>query len=139
MNRLLFSTLLFLGAFGCAGPRFQQHVTTRFAREEVRKLETPNLEVYYVASQRENAYRLVAKLERCLKSLQAHARTGSRRVRPVVYLTPAVLNNAYVQPSALGRWTQEPGRWSRSGRHRQPREAGSRHWRTRVLDGLHRD
>ncbi|PTL81585.1 hypothetical protein [Vitiosangium sp. GDMCC 1.1324] len=102
MNRLLFTSLLFLGALGCAGPRFQQHVATRFAHEDVRKLETPDLDVYYVASQKENAYRLVARLERCLKPLQAHARSGSGRAKPVIYLTPAVLNNAYVQPAALG-------------------------------------
>ncbi|QRK04842.1 hypothetical protein JQX13_32075 [Archangium violaceum] len=102
MNRLLLFSLLILGAFGCAGPRFQQPVTTRFAREDVRKLETPNLDVYYVANQKENAYRLVAKLERCLKPLQAHARSKSTRAKPVVYLTTAVLNNAYVISAALG-------------------------------------
>lgn len=90
---------------GCATvtSRFSQNVATAFAHDEMRKLETESLEVYYPAKHRKLALRIAARLQHCVQMLQSEslARTASDRV--LVYVTGANFNNAYVQPIYTGQ------------------------------------
>jgi len=89
---------------GCASitPRFSQSVQTSFAREEMRKVETAQIELYYPARFRETAYRIAARLDQCAGELRAHVVEPEPRDKLAVFLTSAEFNNAYVQPIYLG-------------------------------------
>ncbi|MBL8933548.1 MAG: hypothetical protein JNM69_03285, partial [Archangium sp.] len=58
MRRLL--VLLAPLALGCATatPRFSQELATAFAQDDMRRLETDDLEVYYPAAHKEAAERV---------------------------------------------------------------------------------
>ncbi len=92
--------LLLLSLAGCAfvTPRFPQNVQTDFAREDMRKLSTRSLELYYPAQQRPAALRIAARLEDCVERLRGLPRKPGHRERVLVYLTGADFNNAYVSP-----------------------------------------
>ncbi|MFL5358665.1 hypothetical protein [Archangium sp.] len=92
--------LLLLSLAGCAfvTPRFPQNVQTDFAREEVRKLSTRSLELYYPARLRPSALRIAARLEDCIERLHTLTKSPRPRARALVYLTGADFNNAYVLP-----------------------------------------
>ncbi|MGO9066571.1 MAG: hypothetical protein ACLQIH_17770 [Myxococcaceae bacterium] len=91
-------------AAGCAtvNPRFTPAVTASFAKQEVRKLETPSLELYYPAVRRGEALRVAHRLEHCIAQLRTLTLSKEPRARLVVYLTTANFDNAYVQPPFLG-------------------------------------
>lgn len=91
-------------ASGCASvnPRFTPAVTASFAHQEVRKLETPSLEMYYPASRRGEAMRVAQRLETCIAQLRTLTVAKQPRARLVVYLTTANFDNAYVQPPFVG-------------------------------------
>jgi hypothetical protein len=95
-----------LAALGCAQarPRFGQDVQTALARDEMRRLETPDMRVYYPASERDEALRIATRLQGCLDALHYRARVKNRSTREKANIVvPALpLNNAYVQPAALG-------------------------------------
>ena len=95
--------LLLLGS-GCAtlSPRFDQAVTTSFARQPMRKLETARVELYYPEPAREEALRVVQRLDRCVEQLRSKRFSGTERPRVVAYLTTANFDNAYVQPQIGG-------------------------------------
>jgi hypothetical protein len=95
---------LALLASGCASvsPLFTQAVSTSFAQQEMRKLETPTLELYYPAVRRSEALRVASRLETCLAHLRTLTLSKEPRARLVVYLTTAHFDNAYVQPPFLG-------------------------------------
>ena len=94
-----------LFASGCAtlNPRFSQDVATAFARDEMRKLETESLEIYYPAKHRELALRIAARLQRCVQMLQGQTIAKTQGERVLVYVTGANFNNAYVQPTFTGQ------------------------------------
>jgi hypothetical protein len=97
-----FPTLLLLAStlVGCAfvAPRFPQNIQTSFAREEMRKLTTTSLEVYYPAQLRPEALRIAARVEDCVERLRDLTKDSRKRKRVLVYLTSADFNNAYVMP-----------------------------------------
>jgi WD40-like Beta Propeller Repeat len=91
-------------ASGCAtlSPRFTPAVTASFAHQDVRKLETPSLELYYPAVRRSEALRIADRLESCVAHLRTLTLSKEPRARLVVYLTTAHFDNAYVQPPFVG-------------------------------------
>src|SRR5690348_3798649 len=92
--------LLLLSLAGCAfvTPRFPQNVQADYARDEVRKLSTRSLELYYPARLRPSALRIAARLEDCIERLHTLTQSPRPRARALVYLTGADFNNAYVLP-----------------------------------------
>ena len=95
---------LLLAATGCATltPRFDQAVTTSFARQPMRKLETARIELYYPEAKRDEALRLIQRLDRCVEQLRRNRFSSTERPKVLAYLTTANFDNAYVQPQAGG-------------------------------------
>ncbi len=89
---------------GCAtlSPRFSPAVTASFAHQDIRKLETASLELYYPEVRRAEALRVATRLEGCLAHLRTLTLSQEPRARLVVFLTSAHFDNAYVQPPFLG-------------------------------------
>jgi hypothetical protein len=95
-------TLLLLGlTTGCAfvSPRFPQNIQASFVRDDMRKLTTRSLELYYPAPMRSDALRIAARVEDCVDRLRQHTPSPRERKRVLAYLTSADFNNAYVQSS----------------------------------------
>ncbi len=101
MNRALPLAALLLAGCATLSPRFPQDVAASFAREQMRRLDTANLQVYYPARHAEPARRIAGRLERCATELRKLAGT-QREGRFLVFLTESDFNNAYVQPVVLG-------------------------------------
>ncbi|MDX2011697.1 MAG: hypothetical protein SFW67_15965 [Myxococcaceae bacterium] len=95
MRSLLVLPVLLLG---CATtvPRFSQPIATSFARDEMRRLETKDLEIYYPAEHREAAERVARRASECLTTFRGKRETPRDRRRAVLFLTSANFNNAYV-------------------------------------------
>ena len=93
-----------LVASGCAalGPRFDQAVTTSFARQPMRKLETPRVELYYPEAERDEALRVARRLDWCVGLLRKNRLSSTARPKVLAYLTTADFDNAYVQPQLGG-------------------------------------
>lgn len=102
MRRLL--VLLAPLALGCATatPRFSQELATAFAQDDMRRLETDDLEVYYPAAHKEAAERVARRASECLKSFRALQTTDRPRERALLFLTSANFNNAYVTGQLIG-------------------------------------
>lgn len=66
------ATCFLLTNGGCAfvTPRFPQNIQASFARDEMRKLTTESLELYYPAQLRGAALRMASRLEGCVARLQ---------------------------------------------------------------------
>ncbi len=95
-------TFLLLGLLtGCASvsPRFPQNIQASFVRDDMRKLTTRSMELYYPAPLRADALRIAARVEDCVDRLRQHTRSPQERKRVLAYLTSADFNNAYVQSS----------------------------------------
>ncbi len=92
------ATFLLLTTAGCAfvTPRFPQNVQASFARDEMHKLTTESLVLYYPAQLRGSALRMASRLEGCVQRLRGKAWSQSPRERVLVYLTSSDFNNAYV-------------------------------------------
>ncbi|MBZ4371196.1 hypothetical protein [Corallococcus sp. AS-1-6] len=90
---------LLLLTSGCAfvAPRFPQNVQASFARDDMHKLTTRSMELYYPAHLRATALRVAARMEGCVDRLRTDAWSKAERKRVLVYLTSADFNNAYVQ------------------------------------------
>ncbi|RKH83505.1 hypothetical protein D7Y21_26365 [Corallococcus sp. AB045] len=90
---------LLLLTSGCAfvAPRFPQNVQASFARDDMHKLTTRSMELYYPAHLRATALRMAARMEGCVEQLRGDAWSKVERKRVLVYLTSADFNNAYVQ------------------------------------------
>ncbi|MBI5548347.1 MAG: hypothetical protein HY901_31075, partial [Deltaproteobacteria bacterium] len=103
-SRALVASLAGVAFAGCAtvSQRFPQDVQAAFARDDMRRMQTASLELYYPAQHQEAAQRIAARLEQCASKLRAHETTQRQRDRLTVFLTSADFNNAYVQPTALG-------------------------------------
>lgn len=83
---------------GCAttSPRFDQELATTFAQDDMHKLETPELELYYPANYGEEAKRVAARAAECIRLLRAHDVDTRARDRVLLFLSSANYNNAYV-------------------------------------------
>jgi hypothetical protein len=92
------ATILLLTTGGCAfvTPRFPQNVQASFARDEMHKLTTESLELYYPAQLKGPALRMAARLEGCVQQLRGQTWSRESRERVLVYLTSSDFNNAYV-------------------------------------------
>ena len=73
-----------------------------FARDEMRKLETPQVELYYPAKEHDSALRTLRRLEQCLELLRPKAVTQEQRPRVVAYMAATDINNAFVYPEVGG-------------------------------------
>ncbi len=95
MHRWLAFALL---ASACASvsPRFDQDVATTFAQDDMRRLSTPDAEIYYPAQHREAAERVAARATECLRAFREKELTRRPRDRALLFLTSANYNNAYV-------------------------------------------
>ncbi|MGA9520573.1 MAG: hypothetical protein WBV82_03865 [Myxococcaceae bacterium] len=104
MSRITWWFPALLLAAGCAsvGPRFSPEIATSFAREDMRRLETKSLVVYYPASAREAALRTAARLEACTDALRNRAVSQTERGKMVVLVTSAEYNNAFVRAQMGG-------------------------------------
>jgi hypothetical protein len=93
-----------LVASGCATvtPRFSQPITTSFAHESMRKLETPRVELYYPEVNRDEALRIARRLDWCVELLRRNRLSSTLRPKVLAYLTTADFDNAYVQPQLGG-------------------------------------
>src|SRR5262245_21754656 len=98
------AALLLLAASGCASlsPRFPLEVSTSFAHEPMRKVETANLELYYPAARQKQAYQVVERLEKCLEQLRSLPATQAPRHKALIFMTSTDFNNAFVYFPLLG-------------------------------------
>src|SRR5215216_4231774 len=82
---------------GCAtvGPRFTPEVTTAFARDEMHRLETRSLVVYYPAQARDTALAISRRLEACAEVLHNAVQSRTERGKLVILVTSAEFNNAF--------------------------------------------
>lgn len=89
---------------GCAtiAPRFDQEVATTFAQDDMRRLQTPEVELYYPAAYAEAAKQVAARATECLTSLRAHGVAKRDHGRALLFLTSANFNNAYVGGQSYG-------------------------------------
>jgi hypothetical protein len=83
---------------GCAttSPRFEQELATTFAQDDMHKLETAELELYYPANYGEEAKRVAARAAECIRLLRKNDIDSRERERVLLFLTSANYNNAYV-------------------------------------------
>jgi hypothetical protein len=95
---------LLLVTSGCASvsPRFSQDVQASFAQDEMRKLTTRSMELYYPEHLRPTALRIAARVEECVDRLRELSWSKRPRERLLIYLTSSNFNNAYVQPDLVG-------------------------------------
>src|SRR4051812_49060332 len=95
--------LMALMASGCAfvSPRFSQEVQASFARDEMRKLTTRSMELYYPEQLKPEALRVAARIEACVDRLRELSWSKRPRDRLLLYMTSAGFNNAYVQPDLV--------------------------------------
>jgi len=98
----LLGCLLLLSS-GCAfvSPRFSQEVQASFARDEMRKLTTRSMELYYPEHLKPAALRIASRVEACVDRLRELSWSKRPRDRLLIYLTSAGFNNAYVQPDLV--------------------------------------
>lgn len=98
-----FLTSLLLLSSGCAfvTPRFSQEVQASFARDEMRKLTTRSMELYYPEHLKPAALRIAARVEECVDRLRDLSWSKRPRDRLLIYMTSAGFNNAYVQPDLV--------------------------------------
>jgi hypothetical protein len=98
--------LLAGGLLGCISPqpRFPPDVQRAINRDDMRRLETSDLIVYYPQGTRAEALAIAARLEYCRREL-ARVEVAKNRFateKPVFVLPRLPLNNAYVQPTLAG-------------------------------------
>lgn len=102
MRRLSLLLALLFGGCATTSPRFDQELATTFAQDDMRKLETADVELYYPAQYAEAAQRVAARASECLRALRAHDVTKRDYGRALLFLTSANYNNAYVGGQAQG-------------------------------------
>ncbi len=108
MSRIAWWVAALLLTAGCAsvGPRFSPEIATSFAREDMRRLETRSIVLYYPASARDAALRMATRLEVCADMLRERVVSQTERGKMVVLVTSAEYNNAYVRAQMGGLPTE---------------------------------
>lgn len=84
---------------GCAvsnGPRFSPELQQSFAREDMRRMDTEHLSLYYPAHRKAQTERIAAQLELCLDELNAKVVRDGPWKRVPIFLPEVEFNNAYV-------------------------------------------
>jgi hypothetical protein len=102
MKRLRLVPSLLLLACASVSPRFEQDVATTFAQDDMRRLQTPDVELYYPAAYGEQARRVAARATECLRELRALQPTKRDHGRALLFLTSSNYNNAYVSGQTGG-------------------------------------
>ncbi len=95
---------LLLTACATTSPRFSQEVASSFAHDDMRRLESASLVVYYPGQYRDAAVQAAARVEQCLETLRTHEPTQRPHDKGLLFLTSANFNNAYV----TGQYSGEP-------------------------------
>lgn len=85
-----------LSCAATTAPRFEQDLATTFARDDMHRLQTPELELYYPAEYADAAKRVGARASECLVELRKHGLRQPTSERALLFLTSANFNNAYV-------------------------------------------
>lgn len=93
---------LVLSQSACVIPRFSQDIAVHFARDNMRKMETPHAEIYYSEQSTAVARRIAGRFEQCVELLRRHPISGTPRSKFQVFITRSNFNNAYVQPAIAG-------------------------------------
>lgn len=96
MRRLCLSFAMLLAGCATTSPRFDQELATTFAQDDMRKLETADIELYYPAEYTEAAKRVAARATECLRSMRARDVTKRAYPKALLFLSSANYNNAYV-------------------------------------------
>jgi hypothetical protein len=89
---------------GVPTPRYPSDVQAALAGRDMRRMETPQLLLYYPEGRRAQAERMAARIELCATEARLRARVDNRhsREKMIVVVPDAPFNNAYVMPPALG-------------------------------------
>lgn len=95
-GRLRLAFLLLLCGCATTSPRFDQELATTFAQDDMRRLTTDELELYYPAEYADAALKVAARAAECLKALRARDVTKKDYGRALLFLSSANYNNAYV-------------------------------------------
>jgi hypothetical protein len=93
-----------LGGCVSAAPRFNRDVQRAINRDDMRRMETDALVLYYPEGTRSNTLAIAARLEYCRRELQRQSRLSNRYTadKSVFVLPRLPLNNAFLQPTFLG-------------------------------------
>ncbi len=102
MCRLRIFVLFLLCGCASTSPRFSQELASTFAQDEMRKLETQDVELYYPAEHEQAAKRVAARASECLKALRAHGVAKQNYGKALLFLSSANYNNAYVNGQSSG-------------------------------------
>ncbi|MCA9678872.1 MAG: hypothetical protein KC464_27835, partial [Myxococcales bacterium] len=87
-----------------ATPRFPDDVAAAVVADDMRRLETATLVLYYPAGRDAEVARVAATLERCVAASRGRTQLTSWTTgeKPVVVMPAAPFNNAYVAPRTAG-------------------------------------
>lgn len=102
MRRLCLPFAMLLVSCATLSPRFDQELATTFAQDDMHRLETADVELYYPAEYADAARRVAARASECLRAMRAHDVTKRDYGRALLFLTSANYNNAYVGGQSLG-------------------------------------
>ena len=90
---------------GCAvlTPRFPDDVQTAVVRDDMRRMETETLVVYYPERREQEARRVAARIAYCVRELRSHTQIHDDWTdqKPRIVLADLPFNNAYVAPPML--------------------------------------
>ena len=92
------------GCFGSAVPQFPQDISAALVANRMRRMETPDVRLYYPEQRRELALRFLARVEGCARALRQRARIHNRVAdeKMTVILPEIAFNNAFVTPRLGG-------------------------------------
>lgn len=102
MRRLRSFALLLLSGCVTTSPRFEQDLATTFAQDDMHKLVTRDVELYYPKEYEAAAKDVAARATECLRALRGHDETQRDYGRALLFLTSANYNNAYVGGLSFG-------------------------------------
>ena len=108
--KIRFAALALLLCSACAtvSPRFSPEIAESFAHDDMRRLETKSLVVYYPAHAKAPTLQTLARLEECAETLRGMSRPRTKRPKLVILVTSAEFNNAYVEAQAAVRYDKYP-------------------------------
>jgi|APLak6261679142_1056127.scaffolds.fasta_scaffold00021_76 hypothetical protein len=96
MRRFVSSLAIFLTACATTSPRFDQELATTFAQDDMRKLETHELELYYPAEYADAAKHVAERATECIQLMRAKDVNQREYPKALIFLSSANYNNAYV-------------------------------------------